>query len=166
MGDPLPRAGIPSADGVPSAGGSSVNPVGPPDLAYPPLLMAHHRHGLVASFGCAFSGLWHAIRTQRNMRIHLVISAAAIAAGLGLGLNWTEWAVLALTMGFVLVAEMFNTVAEAALDAATPYYHPLVQVAKDVAAGAVLVTAMVSIGVGLLILGPPLWSAVQHWLGR
>jgi diacylglycerol kinase len=120
----------------------------------------------VASFGCAFAGFWHVIRTQRNMRIHLAVGAVAVAAGLGLGLDWTQWAVLVLAMGFVLVAEMFNTVAEAALDAATPYYHPLVKVAKDVAAGAVLVTALVSVGVGLLVLGPPLWSVVVRWLGR
>jgi diacylglycerol kinase len=59
---------------------------------------------------------------------------------------------------------MFNTVAEAALDAATPYYHPLVKVAKDVAAGAVLLTAMIAICVGLLVLGPPLWIQVVGWL--
>ena len=100
------------------------------------------------------------------MRIHLAVGAVAVAVGLCLGLDWTQWAVLVLTMGFVLVAEMFNTVAEAALDAATPYYHPLVKVAKDVAAGAVLVTALVSVGVGLLVLGPPLWSVVVRWLGR
>jgi len=100
------------------------------------------------------------------MRIHLVVGAAAIALGVFLGMGWVQWAVLALTMGFVLVAEMFNTVAEAALDAATPYYHPLVRVAKDVAAGAVLCTAVVSVCVGLLIMGPPLWAKVAAWLCR
>jgi diacylglycerol kinase (ATP) len=120
---------------------------------------------LTASFGFAFAGFWHAVRTQPNMRIHLAVAAVVIAMGLYLGLEWTQWAVLALTMGFVLVAEMFNTVAEAALDASTPYYHPLVKIAKDVAAGAVLVTALVAVCVGLLILGPPLWERVAGWLG-
>jgi undecaprenol kinase/diacylglycerol kinase (ATP) len=60
---------------------------------------------------------------------------------------------------------MFNTVAEAAMDASTPHYHPLVKTAKDVAAGAVLVTAIVAIIVGLLTLGPPLWSRLSALLG-
>ena len=85
--------------------------------------------------------------------------------GLYLGLDWTQWAVLALTMGAVMIAEMFNTVAEAALDAATPYYHPLVQIAKDVAAGAVLLTALIAVCVGLMVLGPPLWTRIWDWLG-
>ena len=60
---------------------------------------------------------------------------------------------------------MLNTVAEAALDAATHHYHPLVKIAKDVAAGAVLLTALLSVLVGLLILGPPLWARVTGWIG-
>lgn len=117
------------------------------------------------SFRYAFSGLWYAIRTQRNMRIHLSILLAVFVLGLYLGLPWLHWALLALVSGFVLVAEMFNTVAEAALDAATPHYHPLVKVAKDVAAGAVLLTAIVAVIVGLLILGPPLWHRLAALLG-
>lgn len=119
----------------------------------------------VKSFDHAFAGVHYAIRTQRNMRIHLGIASAVVLVGLWVGLGYAEWAVLGLTVGFVLVAEMFNTVAEAALDAATPYYHPLVKVAKDVAAGAVLVTALVSISVGVLVLGPPLWDKVCTWPG-
>jgi diacylglycerol kinase len=130
------------------------------DLASP------SRDALAASFGYAFSGLWYALRTQQNMRIHLSVAVAVVALGLYLGLDWLQWAVLTLTMGAVMIAEMFNTVAEAALDAATPYYHPLVKIAKDVAAGAVLLTAIMSVGVGLLVLGPPLWSLIVGWLGR
>jgi diacylglycerol kinase len=115
---------------------------------------------LVDSFRYAFGGLWYAIKTQRNMRIHLTIASAVLALGLWLGIGWIEWAVLALTIGFVLVAEMFNTVAEAAMDAATNDYHPLVKVAKDVAAGAVLLTAIAAVLVGLLVLGPPLWAKI------
>jgi diacylglycerol kinase len=120
---------------------------------------------LVHSFTCAFAGLWYAIRTQQNMRIHLSVAVAAIALGIYVQLNWTQWAVLALTIGAVMIAEMFNTVAEAALDAATPYYHPLVKIAKDVAAGAVLLTALIAVCVGLMVLGPPLWSKLVRWLG-
>ncbi len=113
---------------------------------------------IVDSFRFAFSGLWHALRTQRNTRIHLTIAAAAIALGVWLGLPPTQWAVLALTIGFVLVSEMLNTVAETLVDLVSPGYHPLAKVIKDVTAGAVLLTAIVSIIVGLLVLGPPLWE--------
>jgi diacylglycerol kinase len=119
---------------------------------------------LLRSFRCASAGLWYAIRTQQNMRIHLSIAGAVIVLGIYLGLDWTQWAVLALTIGAVLIAEMFNTVAEAALDAATPYYHPLVKIAKDVAAGAVLLTALIAVCVGLMVLGPPLWNKIVSWL--
>jgi diacylglycerol kinase len=124
------------------------------------------RTTLVDSFRHAFGGLWYAIRTQLNMRIHLAIAGAVLVLGLYLQVGWLEWAVLALTIGFVLVAEMFNTVAEAAMDAATPYYHPLVKVAKDVAAGAVLLTSIAAVLVGLLILGPPLWAKVVPLVTR
>ena len=120
---------------------------------------------LVVSFRCAFAGFRYVVKTQRNMQIHLCVAAAVIALGLYLGLGLTQWALLGLTMGFVMVAEMFNTVAEAAMDAATANYHPLVKIAKDVAAGAVLVTAVVSAAVGLLIVGPPLWSRILEWFG-
>lgn len=124
------------------------------------------RWALAASLGYALSGLWYAVRTQLNMRIHLSVSVAVLALGLYVGLGWTQWAVLVLTIGAVLIAELFNTVAEAALDAATPYYHPLIKIAKDVAAGAVLLTALFSVLVGLLILGPPLYARIASWLER
>jgi diacylglycerol kinase len=135
-----------------------------PDTA--PQEHEEQRTTLLNSFRYAFGGLWHAIKTQRNMRIHLAIACAVLVLGLYLELQWIEWAVLALTIGFVLVAEMFNTVAEAAMDAATPYYHPLVKTAKDVAAGAVLLTAIAAVLVGLLILGPPLWAKVAPLMLR
>jgi len=141
----------------------------PPFFTPPNTYEAYHRRGhrqwaLGASFGYALSGLWYAIRTQLNMRIHLSVSVAVLALGLYVGLDWTQWAVLVLTIGAVLIAELFNTVAEAALDAATPYYHPLVKIAKDVAAGAVLLTALLSVLVGMLILGPPIWNKIAVWL--
>ena len=113
---------------------------------------------LLESFRYAFAGLAYALRTQRNTRIHLTIAAGAVALGLWLGLSLTQWAVLVLTIGSVLVSEMLNTVAETLVDLVSPGYHPLAKVVKDVTAGAVLLTALISIIVGLLILGPPLWA--------
>lgn len=115
---------------------------------------------IVESFRFAFSGLGYALRTQRNTHIHLTIATGAVALGLWLGLSSTQWAVLALTIGFVLVSEMLNTVAETLMDLISPGYHPLVKVIKDVTAGAVLLTAVISVIVGLLVLGPPLWERV------
>ena len=121
----------------------------------------HLRNGtIVDSFRHAFAGLWHALCTQRNTRIHLLIAVAVVALGLWLGLSFSEWAVLVLTIGFVLVSEMLNTVAESLVDLITSDYHPHAKIVKDVAAGAVLLGAIIAVLVGLLILGPPLWSRI------
>lgn len=121
------------------------------------------RQSLLSAFGHAFAGLFHAVRTQRNIPIHLTIAAGVIALGLWLGLSRTEWAILALTIGSVLAAELLNSGLETVVDMVSPDYHPLAKQAKDVAAGAVLLAAMVAVVVGLLILGPPLWA---RWVGR
>jgi diacylglycerol kinase len=108
------------------------------------------------SFRYAFAGIWYTIRTQRNAQIHLAIAVAIFVLGFVLELNLIEWAILTLTIGFVISVEMLNTVAEAAMDYATPEINPQVKIVKDVAAGAVLMAAITAVMVGLLILGPPL----------
>ena len=113
---------------------------------------------LMDSFRHAFAGLGYALRTQRNTRIHLSIAVGVILLGIWLSLTTTQWAILALTIGMVLVSEMLNTVAETIVDLISPGYHPLAKVIKDVTAGAVLLTAIFSVAVGLLVLGPPLWE--------
>lgn len=122
-------------------------------------MMTRNRN-IVDSFRHAFAGLWHALHTQRNTRIHLTIAAAVVAMGIWLGLSFTEWAVLVLTIGFVLVSEMLNTVAESLVDLVSPEYHPQAKIVKDVTAGAVLLGAIISILVGLLVLGPPLVARI------
>jgi diacylglycerol kinase (ATP) len=114
------------------------------------------RSSFLASFGYAFSGMWYILRTQRNARVHIAITLVVVAVGLWLGLSATEWAIIALTIGLVLAAEAFNTVAEVTVDLVTTEYRPLAKIAKDVAAGAVLLMAITAVVVGLLILGPPL----------
>ena len=115
----------------------------------------------ILCFGFAWEGIVYTLRTQRNARIHLGIAIAVVLLSLWLGLSWTEWAIIALTIGIVFSAEMFNTVAEAAIDLVTAEYHPLAKIAKDVAAGGVLVVAIISVVVGLLVLGPHLWQRVS-----
>lgn len=114
------------------------------------------------SFQCAFSGIWYTLTTQRNAQIHLVIASGIIFLGLWLSLSLTEWAVIGLTTGFVITAEIFNTALETAMDHLAPDIHPQVKIVKDAAAGAVLLAAMTAVFVGLCILGPPLW---QWWVG-
>ena len=108
------------------------------------------------SFQYAFAGIWYTLKTQRNAQIHLTIALIILILGLSLRLNLTEWAILILTMGFVLAAEMLNTVAEAAMDYITTDFSPQIKIVKDVAAGAVLTAALTAVLVGLLVLGPPL----------
>lgn len=87
----------------------------------------------------------------------MVVVVSVLAAALQC--SRIEVAVLVLTMGMVLVAEIANTVAETIVDLASPDYHKLAGIAKDVAAGGVLVAALCSVVVGLIILGPPLLTA-------
>jgi diacylglycerol kinase (ATP) len=111
---------------------------------------------LASSFGYAFAGLAYCLRTQRNFRIHLALAFLATLLGLWLGLAWAEWAVLAATVVLVLAAEMVNTMIESLVDLVTQEFHPLAGVAKDVAAGVVLLTAIGAVVVGLLIFLPKL----------
>ena len=121
-------------------------------------MTARHRGGLRSSFRYAFAGLWWALTTQRNMRIHVALGAAAFVLGLLLRLSTVELALVALTTTVVLAAEMLNTVVEAAVDLASPAHHPLAKVAKDVSAGAVLATSLGASAVGLLVYLPHLLS--------
>ena len=119
----------------------------------------------IRSFGYAFRGWWHVLRTQQNAWIHAIISTAVIIMALWLRLPARDLAVLLVTIAMVWAAEFFNTAIEAVVDLASPVQHPLAAVGKDVGAAAVLIAALAAIGVGLLILGPPLWQRVQAWFG-
>lgn len=115
------------------------------------------------AFRCAFSGLGYAFRTQRNFPIHFSIAAGVIALAAWLRVPPTHWALLLLTIGLVLALELVNSALESLVDLVSPEIHPLAKAAKDVSAGAVLLAALVSVGVGLCLLGPPLW---ERLLGR
>ena len=117
---------------------------------------------IVRSFYYAFLGIGHLFRTQRNARIELAIGIIACVLAYWLGISRAEWGVLILTIACVLILEGLNTSIEAVVDLASPEIHPLAKTAKDVAAGMVLIAAIASVGVGLLILGPPLWARVMR----
>ena len=114
----------------------------------------------IAAFGHAFRGWGHVLRTQHNAWIHSVIATAVIAVGLWIGLPPRDWAIIVLTIAMVFTAEFINTAIEAVVDLASPVHHPLAKVGKDVGAGGVLVAALAAIVIGLLILGPPLWTKI------
>ncbi len=113
-------------------------------------------HRLIRSFGYAFQGIGHSLKTQANLRIHVAITLAVIVAGLWLQLSPIEWAILVVTIMIVLSAELFNTAIEAAIDRVGSEPHPHSKIAKDAAAGAVLISAIGAVIVGLLIFGPRL----------
>jgi diacylglycerol kinase len=111
----------------------------------------------IAGFGFAFRGLWYTLRTQRNARVHVVIACLAIAMGIVLHISAVEFAMIFVAISSVFIAEMFNTVIELCVDLASPEYNQLAEIAKDVAAGAVLLSAMLAVVIGLFVLGPHLW---------
>lgn len=115
----------------------------------------------IQSFGYALAGIRHTLKTQRNAQIHVAAAGMVLILGLIAHLSRLEWAILALTSGSVIAAEMLNTATEAAMDYATTEYHPQIKIVKDVAAGAVLVAAITAVIVGLLILGPPLLNLLK-----
>ena len=104
---------------------------------------------LFVSFRHAFAGIAHLVRTQPNARIHLAITLAVVIAGLWVGLPGRDWAVIAVTVGLVFIAEAFNTALEAAVDLASSERHPLAKASKDVGAGAVTLAAIAAVVVGL-----------------
>ena len=129
------------------------------------LRVPSHSSTLVSSFRYAFAGIRYLLWTQRNAKIHSALAALAVALGLLLQLDRGEWLALVVTISIVFVAEGFNTAIEATVDLATPGYHPLAKIAKDVAAGTVLLTAIASIVVGLILFLPHLLPLLKGLLG-
>ncbi|MBL8059478.1 MAG: diacylglycerol kinase [Chthonomonas sp.] len=117
---------------------------------------------VLAPFAVAFSGVLYTFRTQRHMRIHLYVTAFIIIGALLLNLRTREILVLLFMINFVLVAEMFNSAIEATVDLVSPNYHPLAKFAKDISAGAVLVTTIMAVTVGALIaVGDDAWDRIR-----
>ena len=114
----------------------------------------------------AVEGWWHVLRTQRNTWVYSCLSIAVIVLGLWLRLSPVDWAIIILTITIVWAAEFFNTSLEALTDLVQPETDPLAKISKDVSAAAVLITAIASILIGLLILGPPLLDKIRLMIGN
>jgi diacylglycerol kinase (ATP) len=106
---------------------------------------------LIESANFAFEGIIHVLRTQRNMRIHVLAAAVVLIAGLATDVDRLELIALLLAIAFVLIAEMINTAIEAAIDVATTAFDPMAKLAKDIAAGAVLIATVNAIAIGYLV---------------
>ena len=103
------------------------------------------------SFNYAFEGIIHVLRTQRNMRIHFAVAFVVLVAALIVDVTKLELIALLISITFVLIAEMLNTGIEAAIDIATTSFDPMAKIAKDIAAGAVLIATANALIVGYLV---------------
>lgn len=117
---------------------------------------------LLESFNHAFEGVVYALKTQRNMRIHFAATAAVLCASLILKLSKVEILILFMTIAFVIVAEMLNTAVEVVVDMFTLDPHPLAALAKNLAAGAVLIASVLAVIVGYLIFFPAIDAGVPR----
>ncbi len=120
------------------------------------------------SFTYALAGIVYVLRTQTNTRIMSAATIAVVVAGWWVGIDGLRWAVLVFALALVWVAEFINAAIEAVTNISAPSFHPLAKVAKDVAAGAVLVASVAALLIGALILAPPLFDKLSagfspHW---
>lgn len=109
---------------------------------------------LINSFKCAIQGIKQAVKTERNVKIHITIMILVIIAGIVLKINTQEWIICIILFGLVISLELVNSAIEATVDIAMPEIIEKAKVAKDVAAGAVLVSAIASAIIGLIIFIP------------
>ncbi len=109
---------------------------------------------LKCAFGCAAAGFLYALKTQRNMKIHLVVLVAVVLLGVGFQIEASSWLAIVLSCALVIGTECVNTALESLVDLVSPEYHELAKHTKDCAAGAVLVCALGAVAVGLIIFAP------------
>lgn len=112
---------------------------------------------VIRSFRPACSGLWWALKTQRNLRVHAVVTAIVVPLGLGLKIPPVEWLAIILAIGMVWAAELLNTAIEALADRVSTEREEAILRVKDVAAASVLVAAASAATVGGIVFAPRLW---------
>ncbi|MGB2874015.1 MAG: diacylglycerol kinase [Gaiellaceae bacterium] len=129
--------------------------------------MSHRRaQTLLESFNFAFEGIIHVLRTQRNMRFHFLAAAIVLVAGLAIGVSKLELIALLLAIAFVFIAEMINSALEHTIDVATTSFDPLAKLAKDIAAGAVLIATVNAIAIGYLVFSGEIAGRSSRLLDR
>jgi|1_EtaG_2_1085319.scaffolds.fasta_scaffold02648_2 undecaprenol kinase/diacylglycerol kinase (ATP) len=108
----------------------------------------------IKSFIHAFNGLKIAFKEEPNFKIHVIATIMVIAAGLYFKLSTTEWLAIIIVIGLVLLTELLNTAIENIADFISPERHEKIKMTKDIAAAAVLISAIVALVVGMLIFVP------------
>ncbi len=106
------------------------------------------------SFGYAFKGIVSLFGHENNAKVHLIAGMLAVTAAFYLELNPTEWCILVIQIALVMAAEAFNTAVEKLCDVVSPEKHPVIGTVKDIAAGAVLITAIGAVISGLFLFLP------------
>ena len=119
------------------------------------------KNPLYKSFGYAFEGIFAGIRGERNMKIHCFAAVCVVVAGVLFHISVTEWCICLVLFGLILSLELVNTATEAVVDLVTEDKKPLAKLAKDTAAGAVLIAAVMAAMAGLLIFVPKLISFLK-----
>ena len=119
------------------------------------------KNPLYKSFGYAFEGIFAGIRGERNMKIHCFAAVCVVVAGVLFHISVTEWCICLVLFGLILSLELVNTAIEAVVDLVTEDKKPLAKLAKDTAAGAVLIAAVMAAMAGLLIFVPKLISFLK-----
>jgi len=123
------------------------------------------KHYKQSGFGRSVLQAWRGIiytwKTQGHLQFHILAGFVVMAVAWSIGLSRWEWAILIFAIGSVIITEIINTAVEIVVDMIQPNFHPLAGMAKDVAAGAVLVAAIQAVIVGLIIFLPPLSSYVK-----
>jgi diacylglycerol kinase (ATP) len=129
-------------------------------------MSARRRQTIFDSFNNATEGVIHALRTQRNLWIHFAVAAGVLVAAVAFGVSKIELMVLLLAVTFVLVAELVNTAIEAAVDVASTSFDPMAKLAKDIAAGAVLIATLNAVAVGYLVFSGEVADRSSRFLDR
>lgn len=111
-------------------------------------------HKFLRGFVYAFNGLRYAFRTQINFRFHVLAAVSAVILGVAVNISLFEWIWVCSAILVVLIVELLNTAIEVLVDLISPGFHPMAGIIKDVSAGAVLLTAVFAVLVGLFIFVP------------
>ncbi|MCF6092822.1 diacylglycerol kinase family protein [Microaerobacter geothermalis] len=119
---------------------------------------------LLKSFGFGFQGIFYTIKTQRNMKIHLFVAIIVLLVFRLVSPPLIHVAIILIVIFLVFAFEMINTAIEVIVDMVSPEFHPLAKAAKDIAAGAVLTMAILSVIVGSILLLPDLWKKIAEIL--
>ena len=109
---------------------------------------------MVNSFKYAFEGILSALKTEQNLKIHFIVVILVIIAGIVFKITKAEWIVCIILFGFVITTELINTAIETTVDIAMPQKNDKAKLAKDISAGAVVISAITSVIVGLIIFVP------------